>query len=97
MITRTTAIACLMLLAAPLLAAARFDLDIADDQRITGEQHTLRAQVVVKHLEHPWSVAFLPDGGYLITERPGRLNRITPEGRRIVLRNLPDIYRPLTT
>ena len=91
MITRTTAVACLMLLAAPLFAAARFDLDIADDQHITGEQHTLRAQVVVKHLEHPWSVAFLPGGGYLITERPGRLNRITPDGRRIVLRNLPDI------
>ena len=60
MTARTTAVACLMLLAAPLLAAARFGFDIADDQHIASEQHTLRAQTVVKHLEHPWSVAFLP-------------------------------------
>lgn len=31
-------------------------------------------------LEHPWSIAFLPDGGELITERPGRL-RLLRDGR----------------
>ena len=34
---------------------------------------------VTKGLEQPWSMAFLPDGGILITERPGRL-RIVRNG-----------------
>lgn len=34
----------------------------------------------VAGLEHPWSLAFLPDGDMLVTERPGRLRRIGADG-----------------
>ena len=34
---------------------------------------------VMKGLAHPWSLAFLPNGDILITERPGRL-RIVRKG-----------------
>src|ERR1700688_1613328 len=44
----------------------------------TGIQHQIRL-VVTKGLNQPWSMAFLPDGNILITERPGRL-RIVRDG-----------------
>lgn len=37
-----------------------------------------RVETVVSGLEHPWSLAFLPGGRMLVTERPGRLRVIEP-------------------
>ena len=42
----------------------------------TAEQHRIRVSVVASGLSHPWAIAFLPDGGMLVTERPGRLRLI---------------------
>ncbi len=36
--------------------------------------------VLAEPLEHPWSIAFLPDGTILVTERPGRLRIVGPDG-----------------
>ena len=33
--------------------------------------------VLVRGLEHPWGIAELPDGRFLVTERPGRLRLVT--------------------
>ena len=43
------------------------------------EEETIRVSVVTQDLSHPWAIAFLPDGGMLITERPGRL-RVVRDG-----------------
>jgi len=38
------------------------------------------AETRVSGLEYPWSLAFLPDGRMLVTEKPGRLRLIGPDG-----------------
>ena len=42
----------------------------------------LQLTEVAAGLEHPWALAFLPEGqGYLISERPGRLRLLDAQGR----------------
>jgi glucose/arabinose dehydrogenase len=43
------------------------------------QYHDYRVVTVADGLENPWSIAFLPDGDMLVTERPGRL-RIVRDG-----------------
>jgi glucose/arabinose dehydrogenase len=54
----------------------------------------LQLTEVVGGLEHPWSLAFLPDGqGSLITERPGRLRWLDAQGRlQAPLAGVPQVY-----
>ena len=45
------------------------------------EKPNIRVETVASGLKHPWSLAFLPDGNFLVTERPGFLRVVTPEGK----------------
>ncbi|MEI2455704.1 PQQ-dependent sugar dehydrogenase [Lysobacter firmicutimachus] len=47
---------------------------------VASERGTVRVVEVATGLEHPWAVALLPDGGFLVTERPGRLRRVGADG-----------------
>lgn len=40
----------------------------------------LAVETVASGLEHPWGMALLPDGSLLVTERPGRLRVVAPDG-----------------
>lgn len=41
----------------------------------------LRAVTVAQGLVNPWSLAFLPDGRFLVTEKPGRLRIVEADGK----------------
>src|SRR5680860_1353321 len=60
-------LSCLFLLGFPLVAAS---------QTLTSKDARFRLETVASGLEHPWSLAFLPNGSMLVTERAGRLRVI---------------------
>lgn len=48
---------------------------------------------IARGLEHPWAVALLDDGSFLVTERPGRLRRISAKGEVSgPLRGVPPVW-----
>ncbi|SFR75779.1 Glucose/arabinose dehydrogenase, beta-propeller fold [Marinobacter daqiaonensis] len=55
---------------------------------------TLRTDTVAEGLEHPWSIAFLPGGGMLVTERAGRLRMISADGELLPepVAGMPEIF-----
>jgi len=67
-------------LAQALVLAAAVLSSQAVAQTIRSEEHAFRVIELVRGLEQPWSLAFLPDGSMLVTEKAGRL-RIVRDGR----------------
>ncbi len=85
--TRTpTVVAAALLLVAGTEVTAQTDV-------VRSAQHDFRVVTVADGLVHPWSMAFLPGGDMLITERPGRL-RIVRGGRLLPepVAGVPAVY-----
>ncbi|GHC22341.1 PQQ-dependent sugar dehydrogenase [Aidingimonas halophila] len=74
----------LMALALPLQAQT------VTHERIESEHLDFRLVEIVSDLEYPWSTAFLPDGRYLVSERPGRLTLID-DGEKTTLEGVPEV------
>ena len=60
-----------------LLSFGELRLAHADTYAVQSAKHAFHVNKVLDGLENPWSMAFLPDGRMLITERAGRLRLVT--------------------
>jgi glucose/arabinose dehydrogenase len=53
----------------------------------------VRVTTIAEGLEHPWGLAFLPDGRMLVTERPGRLRVVTRDGKvSAPVKGVPSVF-----
>jgi aldose sugar dehydrogenase len=56
------------------------------------QAQTITAVTLAKGLENPWAVAFLPDGKFIVTERPGRIRIIDSNGKlNAALQGVPEV------
>lgn len=63
-----------------VLLAASAAAAQAAEQAFTSTAGPIAIETVAGGLVHPWALAFLPDGRMLVTERPGRMRIVTPDG-----------------
>ena len=74
-----------------LLAAA--SATEAADLTFSSSTGNIVVQTVASGLVHPWSLAFLRDGRMLVTERPGRMRIVGPNGQLSPpLGNVPKVF-----
>jgi aldose sugar dehydrogenase len=80
-------------IAAPLMSLVAWPLVLANGANaqaarpVATQAGPMVVETVVRGLENPWALAFLPDGRMLVTERPGRLRLVERDG---------SLSRPLT-
>nr|WP_319386113.1 PQQ-dependent sugar dehydrogenase [uncultured Roseibium sp.] len=55
-------------------------------------QSSIAPETVADGLSYPWSVAFLPEGGFLVSERDGLLKYISAEGDQSVVPGTPEVF-----
>jgi glucose/arabinose dehydrogenase len=55
-------------------------------------QSAVQLETVGAGLSYPWSVAFLPDEGFLVTERDGAVKHIDPSGKQSEVAGAPEVF-----
>jgi aldose sugar dehydrogenase len=60
-------------------------------QEVSSEKAKFRVETMASGLENPWAIAFLPGGGKLITERPGRLRLLSEDGKLSEVAGVPEV------
>mgnify|MGYP000053042478 CR=1 FL=1 len=77
---------------AGLTLIAALSLSAPAVMQTAAAQPSVRLETVADELSYPWSVAFLPNGGYLVTERDGVLKFVSEEGGQSVVPGTPEVF-----
>lgn len=64
---------------------------VGDVRTHKSQNGLFQVRIIAEGLKHPWSVALLPSGDFLVTERPGSLLRVSKSGQKRRLNGLPPI------
>src|SRR5690606_711395 len=59
------------------LLVAPFGTALGQPRIVESQGQRIGVETVADGLEHPWGLAFLPDGAMLVTEKPGRLRIVS--------------------
>ena len=79
-----------LLLSLLLLAPLRVGAEPYFSPERTAPVQSVRTTTLLTGLNHPWSIAWLPDGGLLITERPGQV-RLFKDGKLSTVPGAPNV------
>ena len=63
-----------------------------ENHTILSDKVDFHVNIIADSLNHPWSLAFLPDGDYLVSERRGKLWRVSPQGQKTEITGVPDVF-----
>src|SRR5262245_18447199 len=66
-----------------ILSAAVFAAPAGAEQTNApqADKTAVKTEIVARGLANPWALQFLPDGRYLVTEKPGRMRIVGKDGK----------------
>lgn len=64
---------------------------LAQSFEVTSNEGMTIEVTPIAEFNEPWAMTFLPDGSLLVTEKPGNLMHVTPDGTKTEITGIPEV------